>query len=34
MRGYINYIIKIKFLPYFKAAFNAVIIKSNILGSF
>jgi hypothetical protein len=32
--GYINYIIKVKFLPCFKAAFNALITKSNILGSF
>jgi hypothetical protein len=34
MRSYINYITKIKFLLYFKAAFNALITKSNILGSF
>jgi hypothetical protein len=34
MRSYINYIIKIKFLLCFKAAFNALITKSNIKGSF
>jgi len=34
MRGYINHIIKVKFLPCFKVAFNALITKSNILGSF
>ena len=34
MRGHINHIIKVKFLPCFKAAFDALITKSNILGSF
>jgi hypothetical protein len=34
MRGHINHITKIEFLPCFKAAFNAAITKNNILGSF
>lgn len=34
MRGRINHITKTEFLPCFKAAFNALITKSNILGSF
>lgn len=34
MRGHINHVTKVKFLPCFKAAFNALITKSNILGSF
>jgi hypothetical protein len=34
MRGHINHITKIEFLPCFKAAFDAAITKSNILGSF
>ena len=34
MRNKITYITKIEFLLYFKATFNATIIKSNILGDF
>ncbi len=34
MRNHINYITKIKFLLYFKAAFNAAVRKSNILEGF
>ena len=34
MRGRISHITKTEFLPCFKAAFNASITKSNILGSF
>ena len=34
MRNKITYITKLKFLPYFKAAFNALIIESNIQGGF
>ena len=34
MRSHINHITKIKFLPCFKAAFNATITCSNITGSF
>ena len=34
IRVYINYITKTKFLPVFKAAFNALFTKSNIYISF
>ena len=34
MRNKITYITKIEFLLCFKAAFNAAITKSNILGGF
>jgi hypothetical protein len=34
MRSYINYIIKLKFLLYFKAAFSTLITTNNILGGF
>ena len=34
MRNKITYISKIKFLPAFKGAFNALITKNNILGGF
>lgn len=33
-RSYINHIIKIEFLPAFKAAFFKVFIKENIYASF
>ena len=34
IRDHINYIIKLEFLPAFKAAFNALITKDNIYVSF
>jgi hypothetical protein len=34
MRNKITHITKLKFLPYFKGAFNAAITKDNIQGGF
>jgi hypothetical protein len=34
IRSYINYITKLEFLPAFKVAFNALIIKNNIYVGF
>lgn len=34
MRVYINHITKTEFLPCFKAAFNTLVTKNNILGGF
>lgn len=34
MHSYINQVIKIEFLPCFRAAFNVVFTKSNIEASF